>query len=108
MKTEWLCAKLLVAYGISPNAEPGMIDNLKTFQSQNYALGPVYAFDYRNKHYYVVDDYSLGDDPNYVKNILADINHLLTGEIVEKPLPQPVETKYAMKLGSSEYYLWKS
>lgn len=105
---EVICAMLLEAFQVAKSPNPKDIKNLKVHQSQSYSLGPVLAFDYNGKHYYAVDDYSLGDDPEMVKNILLDINHLLKGNILEYPVSQAGGTKYAAQLDGVEYYLWEN
>lgn len=66
------------------------------------------TFNYKGKHYYLVDDYSLGDAPKYVQDILEEINHLLKGKILKNPVPQSDGAKYATGIGNNEYYLWES
>jgi hypothetical protein len=103
-----ICAKLLELFQIAKNINAADIANLKVHKSQSYALGHIYAFDYNVKHYYVVEDYSLGDNPEYVKNILLDINHLLKGKILKNNTGQVTGNKYAENLENVEYYLWEA
>ena len=108
MKTELnICAKLLELFRVSTNVTPADIENLKIHKSQSYALGPVYAFDYKDNHYYVVDDYSLNDDPERVKDILLGVNHMLKGKILKNTTLQSDGAKYAEGLGGVEYCLWE-
>lgn len=100
-----ICITLLKLFKVADKAEPQDLQNFKSHKSQNYALGPVYSFDYKDKHYYVVDDYSLGDDEEYVKNILLDINHTLKGNIVRSPAQN---SEYCIELNTNQYYLWES
>jgi hypothetical protein len=99
-----LCAELLKRFHIAEDVLPQDIKNLKIHKSQSYALQNVFAFDYEDKHYYIVDDYSLGDDPKLVESILMDINHLLKGRIVKNPEPSDDKDQYV----ASNYYLWQS
>jgi len=103
-----ICAGLLELFQVDEGIDTKDIENLKLHKSQNYALGPVYAFNYKGKHYYGVDDYSLGDDSELVRDILLDINHLLKGRIMKNPTPQSDNAKYATGLDGIEYYLWES
>lgn len=103
-----LLVKALEAFGVEKNVNANNIKNIKVHSSQLYALGPVFTFDYKDKHYYLVDDYSLGDDPKYVQDILKEINHLLKGEILKNPTPQSDGAKYATGIDGTEYYLWEN
>ena len=103
-----ICVELLKLFHISESVSPDEIEHLKIHRSQIYVLGPVYAFDYQKNHYYVVDDYSLGDDLEDVKNILLDINHLLKGNIVRNSSDQSDGAIYAEGFDGTEYYLWEA
>jgi len=103
-----LLVKALDAFGVDKNIDANYIKNVKTHSSQLYALGSVFTFDYKDKHYYLVDDYSLADDPKYVQDILEEINHLLKGNILKNPTPQSDGAKYATGIDGNEYYLWES
>ena len=103
-----ICIRLLVLFQVAKIVAPKDITNLKVYTSQNYAYGPVYAFDYNNKRYYVIDDYSLNDDPRYVKKILLDINPLLKGNILRNATYQADGARYAEGLNGIEYYLWEA
>ncbi len=102
------CISVLKAFGISNNTTKAELKNFKMYRSDDYALGPIYSFDYKNAHYYIVEDYSLGDDPELVKDILSHINHLLKGSIITMPPTGKNETKYALTINKTAYYLWKS
>ncbi|MEI6481377.1 MAG: hypothetical protein WCO19_03670 [Candidatus Saccharibacteria bacterium] len=109
MKSEnALLVKVLEAFGVGKNIDADDIKNVIEHSSQLYALGPVIAFDYNDRHYYLVDDYSLNDDPKYVQDILEEINHLLKGRILQNPVPQSDGAKYATGIDDNEYYLWES
>jgi hypothetical protein len=104
-----ICAQLLELFKIVDKADVQEVLNFRLHKSQDYALGPVYSFDYKEKHYYVVDDYSLGDEEKYVKNILLEINHLLKGKIVKSPIHFTSEgSEHIMGLNGNQYYLWES
>ena len=103
-----LYKKALEIYGIDDQVDTKDIKNEGFHTSDWYALGPVFTFDYKGSHYYLVNDYSLGDDPKYVENILSDINHLLKGEIVKKPFGKEKDGLYVALIENEEYYLWKS
>ena len=98
----------LEIFGIDKNVDVDDITNTNSHTSDQYALGPILTFDYKNNHYYLVFDYSLGDNPSYVKDILIDINHLLKGSIVQKPSGSETNAKYAAIIDGEECYLWKS
>lgn len=102
-----LPVKALEAFGLS-NVDANDIKNVKTLNSQLYALGPILTFDYKDKHYYLVDDYSLGDNTKYVRDIIEEINHSLNGGILKNPEPQSDGAIYATGIGGIEYYLWES
>ncbi|MCA9337342.1 hypothetical protein KC951_01385 [Candidatus Saccharibacteria bacterium] len=109
MDTKKQCAAILESFKIANKVKVNDIKNLKAHKSQLYALGPVYAFDYKDKHYYIVDDYSLGDDENQVKDILSEINHLLKGNIVKSPYHFTAEgSEHIVGLDGNQYYLWES
>ncbi len=109
MKAELnICANLLELIQEGTNVAPTDIDNLKIHKSQIYALGPVYSFNYKNNHFYAVEDYSLDDNPEYVANILLDINPLLKGNILENASQQADSAQYAVSLNDVDYYLWKT
>jgi len=103
-----ICASLLELFRVATDVTTKDIKNLKIHKSQNYALGNIYAFDYNSKHYYAVEDYSLSDNPKYVQNILLDINHLLTGNILNNSSNKTDAAKYVATLNGMEYYLWES
>lgn len=71
-------------------------------------MANVYSFEYHGKQYYVSDDYSLMDNPQYVKNILVDVEPALTGQILKNPVTQTDGAVYAGGLDGTEYYLWQS
>ncbi len=103
-----ICAILLMIFKSDDSISSKDIKNLKIHTSQTHSLGPIYTFDYNNRHYYLVDDYSLGDDPISVREVLSDVNHLLKGSILENPKKQINETKYAVSVDETEYYMWES
>lgn len=80
-----LCAKLLEGFEVTENVDPDELRNFRTGQSQLYAKGSLYIFNYKKKRY-VMNDYSIGDDPKFAKNILLDSNHLPKGNIVKSPV----------------------
>lgn len=103
-----ICAKLLELFKVAPAVAASDIKNLKIYKSQSHALGRVYRFDYKDKRYYAVDDYSLDDNPDYVRDILLDINHLLKGRLLANSTEQPDGAKFAEGLDGVEYYLWEA
>jgi hypothetical protein len=103
-----ICASLLKTFQITKDVNFKDIKNLKEHTSQSHSLGAVLAFDFKGKHYYAVDDYSLDDRPEEVEEILQDINHLLKGKLLKNPIPQSDGAQYAAGLNGVEYYLWES
>jgi len=102
-----ICKTILEKFNVATDTSVEDIANFKEHKSQLYAYGPVYAFDFKDSHYYVVEDYSLDENPELVKNILLDINNLLKGEIVKNPKPDS-EFPYSVDLDGRTYYLWKT
>jgi hypothetical protein len=103
-----LYKKALEIYGIDSDVNVRDIKNEGFHTSDWYALGPVFTFDYKNHHYYLVNDYSLDDDPHCVENILNDINHLLKGTIIKKSSATEQNGMYVEVIDGEEYYLWES
>lgn len=103
-----LLATALIIFGIDQHVDADDIKNVKTHKSQLYALRPVYGFIYHDTHYYLVDDYSLDNNPTYVKNIVEEINHLAEGTTLARPDAANGDEQYAASINNTEYYLWKS
>jgi hypothetical protein len=101
-----LLATSLMTFGVDENVDTHDITNVKIHKSQLYALGPVYSFSYQNSHYYLVEDYSLDNNPTYVRNIIEEINHLLEGALLARPDAMNSEDKYGASINNTEYYLW--
>lgn len=59
----------LESFEVEKNIEVNKIKNVKVHRSQLYARGPVYTFDYKDNHFYLMDDYSLSDNPRYLQDI---------------------------------------
>lgn len=102
-----MCARLLASFKADANIKAADLKKFRVSESKLYARGPIYVFVYKDKRYYVVDDYSLADNPKWVKDILLENNHLLEGGLVENPIPQADGAKYAAGLEGVEYYLWE-
>ncbi len=68
----------------------------------------VYSFDYKENHFYITNDYSLGDNLKYIQNVLIEVNPKLKGNAVKNPIPQSDGAIFASGLDGTEYYLWKS
>lgn len=100
-------AKILEAYEIHHTIKADEIHNLKEHKAQRYALRKILSFTYANRKFYIVDDYSLGDNPKHVKSLIQDINHLVGGGIVKNPIPQSDGAQYALGFNGVEYYLWE-
>ena len=83
-----ICASLLNLYKEATNASPHEIVALHSHKAQQYALTDIYSFLYKGVKYYVSNDYSLGDNPKYVENLIRDINHNLDGQLLKNPTPQ--------------------
>ena len=103
-----LCSRLLAAYEIDKEVTETEIKDLQIHKSRMYGFHSVYSFRYKNREYLVSDDYSLMDDPKYIKAVFEDATELRDGKLIENPLPQSDGAKYALGLDGTEYYLWES
>ena len=103
-----LCSRLLVAYEISKNVDTVEIKHFKKYKSRLFGFCNVYSFTYKNRDFLVSDDYSLMDDPKYIKAVFKDASELEEGKLIENPVPQSDGAKYALGLDGTEYYLWES
>jgi len=102
-----LAAKILEEYRIHTHISPDEIINMKEHKAQQYGLTKILSFHYSSRKFYISDDYSLGDNPKYVKDLIQDINHLVGGDIVKNPNPQSDAAQYTLGLNGVEYYLWE-
>lgn len=107
MNNTELATKILEAYKIHHSVKTDEIHTLQVHKAQRYALGKILSFTYAGRKFYIVDDYSLDDNPEYVKNLIQDINHLVGGDIIKNPIPQSDGPQYALGLNDVEYYLWE-
>lgn len=105
--TPQICAALLNMYGEATNATPEEIQDVHTFNAQQFGRTNIYRFVYKGVKYYVSDDYSLNDTPKYVEMLLGDIDSMLTGSLLRNPIPQADGAMYASGLSGVEYYLWR-
>lgn len=106
-KLDVLC-RLLESYQVADKVSPDEIKNFKTYKSQLYGMAHVYSFGYKDRRYYVTDDYSLMDNPKYVQDVFAEIDPQTTGTLLKNPAPQSDGATYASGLNGAEYYLWES
>lgn len=102
-----LISQILEAFGVAYNIEPEKIENLKVHKSKLYGMCDVFAFDFNGHHYYISNDYSLDDNPQYFKEILLDLNHLLKGNVIKNP-NESSELKYSVSVNNNQYYLWRN
>ena len=102
-----LCVALLNYYQQGNNISTDEIENLSTYKSDIYGLSAVHCFSYKGTKYYTCDDQTLDDNPQFLKDVLSSINHLIKGGPVKNPHPQSDGALYAGGLGRVEYYLWK-
>ncbi|MEI6755764.1 MAG: hypothetical protein WCK80_01985 [bacterium] len=102
-----IITKVLEAFGVAGDVKPDSIENLKVIKSKDFGMCDVFKFDFNNAHYYISNDYSLDDDPKYFREILLNINHLLTGEALKNP-KDGEEQKYSVNIEDTQYYLWKN
>ena len=105
-KTITICCKLLEIYQVAQAPSLDEIKGFKKYKAQRYGFTNVYSFDYKNKHYYVSDDYSLADSPKYLRDILEDISLMVKGGPLKNPMPQSDGAIFASGLDGVEYYLW--
>ncbi len=103
-----IACRLLELYQIAGAVSANNLSNFKIYKSKIYGMQRVLSFDFRNKHYYVSDDYSLMDNPKFIKDVIEDIIPNLKGKPLENPIPQTDGAKYASGLDGTEYYLWES
>ena len=107
MSNTELAAKILEGYRIAEAVSSDEISNFKVHKAQRYALTQILSFKYQDRKFYISNDYSLGDNPKYVKDLIEDINHLVKGTIVKNPTPQSDGAQYALGFKGAEYYLWE-
>lgn len=103
-----LCARLLSEYGIDRKINQVDIKQLKIYKSRMYGFCNIYSFSFKNRNFLVSDDYSLMDDPKYIKAILEDATELKGGKLIENPVAQSDGAKYTLGLDGTEYYLWET
>lgn len=101
-----LAYQLLQLYGVLKNAKPSEVTNIKSHKSSIYGMQHVYSFQYKDTKFYITDDYSLMDNPKFIRDVIAEFTPLLKGYPVENPTPQTDGAIYASGLGGNEYYLW--
>ncbi len=99
--------RLLKLYGVAGNGKTSDIKNFKSYKSSLYGMQDVYRFDYLNRHFYVTNDYSLMDSPEYIKALLEEIKPLIKGGPIKNPVLQSDGAQYASSLDGTEYYLWE-
>ena len=102
-----LIVTILEKFGLGKNIQITSIEHIQKFKSDSYALGDVWSFDYQGRHYYISNDYSLDNNPKYIRNVFEDVNRLLKGQLINNPLSKS-SNLYSMGVGSNEYYLWQS
>jgi uncharacterized membrane protein len=102
-----IACSLLKMYEIAVNVSSDEIKKFKTYKSNLYGMQHIYSFDYRNKQYYITDDYSLMDKPKLIRDIIEEIKPNLKGHALINPIPQSDGAKYASGLDGIEYYLWE-
>lgn len=107
-KAKKLCCKLLKAYAISKNVDTVEIENFKKYKSRMFGFCDVYSFTYKNRDFLVSDDYSLMDDPKFIKAVFEEATELEEGKLIGNPVIQSDGAKYALGLDGTEYYLWES
>lgn len=100
--------RLLELYKVAKNTDTKEISSFKIYKSKIYGMTKVYSFDFKNKHYYISDDYSLMDNPDFIRNVLEQINPSLKGNPLKNPVPQSDGANYASGLDGTEYYLWEA
>lgn len=103
-KNAELAANILEQYQISSNVQPAEISNLKTHKRTS---SEVLGFTYKDRKFYISNDYTLDDNPEAVRRVIQDVNHLLKGSIVKNPIPQSDGAQYALGFEDVEYYLWE-
>lgn len=107
-KEKAICVRVLEGFKIAEKVEPDELMDFRSGLSQLYARGPIYIFRYKRNRYYIVNDYSIDDDPKFVKNILLERNHLLKGHLLKSPVHFTVAgSEYIYGLDGGQYFLWE-
>ena len=105
--TEIAC-RLLEMYQVANCVNEDEIKELTTHSSKRYGMQHIYSFSYKDKHYYASDDYSLIDNPKFVKDVLMEIVPKLNGRLLKNPIPQSDGAIFASGIDGKEYYLWEA
>jgi hypothetical protein len=105
-ETEKAC-RLLEMYQVATCVNEGEIKELKTHNSKQYGMQHIYSFSYKDKRYYATDDYSLMDNPKFVKDVLLEVVPKLNGRLLKYPIPQSDGAIFASGIDGKEYYLWE-
>lgn len=95
-------------YNVADKINPEELIDFKTHKSTLYGMTNIFSFTYGGKHYYITDDYSLMDDPRFIKDVLQGVCPNLKGNPMTNPNPQSDGAKYASGLNGTEYYLWEA
>ncbi|MCW1908816.1 MAG: hypothetical protein KIH63_005770 [Candidatus Saccharibacteria bacterium] len=103
-----IVSELLRTYGIVANVDAKEITEFRAFKSHIFGMQSVYRFTYKGKRYYATDDYSLMDNPDYVREVLEEFQPNLKGRLVKNPIPQSDGAIYATGTDGREYYLWSA
>lgn len=104
IKNAALAAHILQEFQIGSDIQPAEINNLKTHKRIS---SKVLGFTYKDRKFYISNDYTLDDNPEAVRRVIQDVNHLLKGSIVKNPIPQSDGAQYALGFEDVEYYLWE-
>lgn len=104
-----ICATVLNYYQVTDadSATANDIEKLFVYRSDIYAHSNVYAFKYKDVAYYINDDYSLDDNPEYLQEVLESVVSILHGSPVKNPHVPSSGKQYTGKLYGKEYYLWQ-
>lgn len=99
--------RLLRLYDVAGSGSSDDIKNFKRYKSKLFGMQDVFSFDYHNKHYSIINDYSLMDNPKYIRDVIEEINPHIKGRPLKNPIPQSDGALYASGLNGTEYYLWE-
>lgn len=102
-----ICAKVLDYYRVAQDLSADKVSDIDVRVSQLYAFGPIISFTYGGVRYSIIDDYSLDDRQELMRDVLRSAGLSTKGSPIENPRPQSDGAKYAGGIDGVEYYLWR-
>lgn len=108
MRDNQIAKELLIAFGIAKMPHLDEITDYQSRKSHVYGMQTVISFRFKDKRYYASDDYSLMDNPRYVKEVLEEFVPNIKGQLLKNPVPQSDGAVYAAGINGTEYYLFEA